>query len=257
MFDFIPDGEVVDFSSDVFPAILERRAASCYGHVVDGYWEDVGTLEAYRTAHEDILDGRVADRDRGLPAARAACGSARTPTSRPTSSIEGPVLIGDNCRIEAGRDAAPVHRARRRRRREGRRAPRAHASCTTTSTSGRRRACAARCIGRASDLRDGVRIEEGVVVGDECFIGAGRDHQPVGEDLPVQDGRAGRGRHVVDRVGEPRRAHAVRPARRARPRQRRHHLRGRGAPRDGVRHRAQEGLGRLHEPRHEPRRPGR
>ncbi len=79
-----------------------------------------------------------------------------------------------------------------------------------------------------------------------------RDHQPVGEDLPVQDGRARRARHVVDRVGEQGRPHAVRPARRARSRERRHHLGGRRPARDGLRHRAQEGLGRLHQPRHEP-----
>ena len=94
------------------------------------------------------------------------------------------------------------------------------------------------------------------MVGDECFVGAGRGHQPGREDLPVQDGRGGRGRHVVDRVGEPGRPHAVRPAGRARARQRRHHARGRGAARDGLRHRAEEGLGRHHEPRHEPRRAG-
>src|SRR5215470_16838925 len=59
IFDFIPEGEIVDFSGDVFPAVLED-GKPLYGHVVDGYWEDVGTLEAYRTAHDDILEGRVA-----------------------------------------------------------------------------------------------------------------------------------------------------------------------------------------------------
>ena len=60
--------------SSTSPATCSRRCstAGCklLGHVVDGYWEDVGTLEAYRTAHEDILDGRVAGRDRRLRGAR-------------------------------------------------------------------------------------------------------------------------------------------------------------------------------------------
>ena len=30
-----------------------------YGAVAEGYWEDVGTLEAYLRAHKDVLDGRV------------------------------------------------------------------------------------------------------------------------------------------------------------------------------------------------------
>src|SRR5947209_10272373 len=47
VFDFIAEGQSVDFSSDVFPAILAKDLP-LLGHVVDGYWEDVGTLEAYR-----------------------------------------------------------------------------------------------------------------------------------------------------------------------------------------------------------------
>ena len=71
VFDFIPEGEVVDFSSDVFPALLDD-GHTLHGHVTDGYWEDVGTLEAYIRAHTDMLDGRVQGRH------RRASGSATT-----------------------------------------------------------------------------------------------------------------------------------------------------------------------------------
>src|SRR5213078_344147 len=54
VFEFIPEGEVVDFSGDVFPEVL-ARGLSLLGTVVDGYWEDVGTLESYRLAHENLL----------------------------------------------------------------------------------------------------------------------------------------------------------------------------------------------------------
>ena len=64
-----PQGEVVDFSSDVFPAVLEQ-GKPLYGYVVDGYWEDVGTLEAYLRAHQDILDGQVRHRDRRASSSR-------------------------------------------------------------------------------------------------------------------------------------------------------------------------------------------
>ena len=109
-------------------------------------------------------------------------------------------------------------------------------------------------IGRTTDLRAHVRGRGGHGRRRRVLRRRGRGDQPEREDLPVQDGRGRRGRHVVDRVGEPRRAHAVRPARRARPRQRRHHPRGRGAPRHGLRHRAAEGLDRHDEPRHQPHR---
>ena len=58
IFDFIPDG-VVDFAADVFPRLLGQEQPLLYGCVTDGYWEDIGTLEAYGRAHQDILDGRV------------------------------------------------------------------------------------------------------------------------------------------------------------------------------------------------------
>src|SRR5688572_6556715 len=46
IFDHIPPGRPVDFSGEVFPALLEAKAP-IFGSVGEGYWEDVGTLEAY------------------------------------------------------------------------------------------------------------------------------------------------------------------------------------------------------------------
>ncbi|HUS62512.1 MAG TPA: NDP-sugar synthase, partial [Acidimicrobiales bacterium] len=59
IFDFIPEGRAVDFSEEVFPALLEQERP-LFGYVAEGYWEDVGTLEAYVSAHQDVLDGKVA-----------------------------------------------------------------------------------------------------------------------------------------------------------------------------------------------------
>src|SRR5439155_8257410 len=58
IFDYIPEGTPYDFSSDVFPALLEANEA-LYGFQCEGYWEDVGTLDAYGKAHQDVLDGKV------------------------------------------------------------------------------------------------------------------------------------------------------------------------------------------------------
>src|SRR5919202_863584 len=58
IFDAIPGETSVDFSGDVFPKLL-ADGKPLYGYVADGYWEDVGTLEAYIRAHRDVLDGRV------------------------------------------------------------------------------------------------------------------------------------------------------------------------------------------------------
>src|SRR5438105_15930526 len=49
IFDHIPEG-VVDFSGEVFPALLEK-GKPLYGSMAEGYWEDVCTLESYARAH--------------------------------------------------------------------------------------------------------------------------------------------------------------------------------------------------------------
>ena len=56
IFQHIPDG-ASDFAGDIFPKLLEL-GVPLYGFVVDGYWEDVGNLEAYQRSHQDSLDGR-------------------------------------------------------------------------------------------------------------------------------------------------------------------------------------------------------
>lgn len=47
-----------DFSKDLFPKML-RDNAGLYGHIAHGYWRDIGNLDEYRRAHEDILAGKV------------------------------------------------------------------------------------------------------------------------------------------------------------------------------------------------------
>ena len=45
-----------------FAAVKQAALAAgkpLFGAVVDGYWEDVGTLEAYLSSHKDVLDGKV------------------------------------------------------------------------------------------------------------------------------------------------------------------------------------------------------
>ncbi|MBD3169817.1 MAG: NTP transferase domain-containing protein [candidate division Zixibacteria bacterium] len=54
----IPAKTEYDFSKDLFPGMLER-GEPLYGFVAPGYWRDVGNLDEYARAHQDILDGKV------------------------------------------------------------------------------------------------------------------------------------------------------------------------------------------------------
>ena len=168
VFDFIDEGQVVDFSGDVFPALLER-GHTLHGHVADGYWEDVGELGAYIRAHKDVLDGKV----------KVDIGGFRLGDNRwigsdveisPEARVDGPVVIGDACRIEAGAHVqgytvlgtdvivkadAVLERA----------------VCHDHVYVGPGTALRGCVIGRNTDLRAHVRVEDGTVVGDECFLG--------------------------------------------------------------------------------------
>lgn len=168
IFDFIADGRSVDFSGDVFPAVLER-GLPLFGHIVEGYWEDVGTLEAYHAVHREILDGRVGVELDGFEVGEGVRLGESADLS-PGAIVVGPVLIGDNCRIETGAQLQPytvlgsdvVVKADAY-------LERAVVHDHVYVGPGVRLRGAV--VGRASDLRYGARAEEGVVIGDECFIG--------------------------------------------------------------------------------------
>jgi mannose-1-phosphate guanylyltransferase len=92
IFDYFPEPEFVDWAMDVFPRLLEEDV-SFYGHEVQEYWNDVGSLEEYRQGNFDALEGRVrvdmpgTDNGSELPA---------------DAEIEGAVFIGEGCDIAAG-----------------------------------------------------------------------------------------------------------------------------------------------------------
>ena len=103
IFDRIPEGRAVDFSSEVFPAVLDA-GEPLFGYVADGYWEDVGTTAAYLKAHEDILDGRVQVDVAGFEL-RPGIWVGKGSSIDPSVDIVGPAFIGENCTID--RDVHP------------------------------------------------------------------------------------------------------------------------------------------------------
>ncbi len=168
IFDYIDAERSVDFSSDVFPALLDA-GKPLFGYVTEGYWEDVGTIEAYVRAHQDILDERVA---LDIPGFRLGDGVWLGEGSEvhPTAKVQGPVVIGDYCHIEANAHLREytvlgsnvrvcedgfIHRAI------------VHDNAYLGAGVSLR-GCV---VGRSTDIRRGAQCEEGVVLGDECFVG--------------------------------------------------------------------------------------
>jgi len=178
VFDFIGEG-VVDFSSDVFPALLEA-GKPIFGSITDGYWEDVGTLEAYVRAHGDVLEGRVVTERAGFEISDGVW-VGEGADIHPEARIDSPCVIGHDCRIEARARLAP-HTVLGDNVRVGADAYLERAVVHDNSHVGaatRLRGCV---VGRRGDLRRGARLEEGVVLGDECFVG---EHAVVNPSVKV------------------------------------------------------------------------
>jgi mannose-1-phosphate guanylyltransferase/phosphomannomutase len=167
IFDHIPEG-IVDFSGDVFPALLEA-GKPLYGAMAEGYWEDVGTLEAYARAHQDIVDGKVGVEVSGFRL-REGVWLGEGAEVDPDAIVDGPAILGDNCRVEAGAHIAE-YTVLGANVRVGADAFMQRAVVHDNSYIGPAVRIRGAILGRSTDLRRGARCEEGVVLGDECFVG--------------------------------------------------------------------------------------
>jgi mannose-1-phosphate guanylyltransferase/phosphomannomutase len=183
IFDLIPDGRAVDFSSEVFPAALEA-GQPLYGYVADGYWEDVGTTAAYLSAHHDILDAKV-QVDVGGFELRPGIWLGKGSTVHPEARVESPCFIGENCTVDGGVVLAPysvigantqvaewVEIERSVVGENSYIGPASHLEGTV--------------VGRSGDLRRGTRLEPGSVLGEGCLIGAGAQ---IRTDVKVYPGK--------------------------------------------------------------------
>ena len=163
----VPAGQVVDWSSDVFPKLLEN-GAPLYGWIADGYWEDIGSHESYMKAQADVLSGKV---DVEIEGFEVSHGVWVAPSAEvdPEAVLHGPLCIGDYAKIEAGaqlreftvvgsnvivKEGAFLHRA----------------VVHNNVYVGRGVTLRGCVVGKNTDVMSLARIEEGAVVGDECVI---------------------------------------------------------------------------------------
>src|SRR5438128_12489688 len=90
IFDYFPDRDFVDWAQDVFPALLAQDVPF-YGHEIDDYWNDIGSIKEFRQGNFDALSGEV----------RVEIESGRLNPDADWVD-EPPVYIGDGCEIGSG-----------------------------------------------------------------------------------------------------------------------------------------------------------
>jgi mannose-1-phosphate guanylyltransferase/phosphomannomutase len=165
----IPGDRPYDFSKELFPLLLEM-GRPIYGHVFDGYWQDIGNLDQYRQANFDALEERVQLEIPGIRI-RGNVWLGDGVDLDDLDAIEGPAYLGNYCRIARGAHVGPhtVLSTSVTVRERGR----VVRSIVDTSTYiGRSTELEGAIVGRSCDLRAHVRVHEGVAIGDEVTVGA-------------------------------------------------------------------------------------
>ena len=97
--DYLPDNEESDFSKDLFPLLL-AKGEPMYGYIAEGYWCDVGHLDAYREAQYDALYKKVKI-DFAYEEKSPGIWIGKNTYIDSSAKVESPALIGSNCRIGA------------------------------------------------------------------------------------------------------------------------------------------------------------
>ena len=98
-----PPVDAFDFSGDFFPRLLEAGVA-LHGHVMPGYWRDIGDPESYLAAHRDFFAGELRlDPPGGLLTigGRQAWVEGAAEID-PSVEVRGVVVIGSGCVLGAG-----------------------------------------------------------------------------------------------------------------------------------------------------------
>ena len=91
----IPPQTKFSFEHELFPPLVDQGEPA-YAYPSSAYWMDIGTPEKYLQLHRDLLNGKSS---RYTPHPERLIGEQSH--LHPTAQINKPVVIGDNCIIEA------------------------------------------------------------------------------------------------------------------------------------------------------------
>ena len=191
----VPTDRPYDFSKELFPYLLEM-GRPMYGYVMDGYWQDIGNLDQFRTANFDALEEKVRLNISGIRI-RGNVWLGEGVEIGDLEQIEGPAYIGNYCRIAPGANiGAHSVLSNSVTLRERTRTTRSVIDASTHI--GRSSLIEGAILGRSCDIRGHVRIHEGVAIGDEVTIGAESVIMPGVRIYPYKDVESGS--HITESV---------------------------------------------------------
>ncbi|BDI32927.1 nucleotidyltransferase [Capsulimonas corticalis] len=176
IFDYMEHDKSYDWSQDIFPQILQEEKPM-FGYVMGEYWTDVGSLQQYRQAQYEMLQGKTQLPIEGRREGGSIWIGEGTEID-PTAQLMGPLLIGKNCRIKAGAHVGPetvigdnclIEEGAILQR----------AIVWDSNYIGARTKLTGCTICFRNTIKDDCIIQEGAVVGDRCHIDSGSNIRPL------------------------------------------------------------------------------
>jgi len=98
--DLLESNTAYDFSSDVFPNLMSK-GTPLFGFVTDGYWCDIGNIQAYMKATADVLESKVQHIDLGQHIGGGVWTGEGVEIA-PDAALYGPMYLGNEVKIKGG-----------------------------------------------------------------------------------------------------------------------------------------------------------
>lgn len=171
IFKYIPSKTEFDFSKNLFPLML-KQDLPLYGYVAQGYWKDIGNLDEYMLAHKSVLSGEVKIEIPGerLNVIGRDIWVGKNANIGGKVKFQGGVILGDDCEIEDGAELENSILGNGCVVKKG--AKLVNATVWDNVHIGENVKITGSVVSWNSLLQEGVELENGVVVGEECRIGA-------------------------------------------------------------------------------------
>jgi mannose-1-phosphate guanylyltransferase/phosphomannomutase len=188
IFDYMEADRPYDFSKELFPILMDQ-GQQLYGHVARGYWSDIGNLQSYRQAHHDLFEGKVKANIAGKRMAKDVW-VGEGAEIHPSAIIRGPAVIGRHCRIKEGAEVEEMTAI--------------GDNCLIEEGTflqrsilwnnvfvGRKTRIVGSTVCRGVTVKSGSQVNEGVILGDKCFVGSGAIIHPQVKVWPDKNIEAG------------------------------------------------------------------
>ncbi len=168
--DLVPKGAEFDFSKDLFPLML-KEGLPIFGYTATGYWKDIGNLDQYRLAQQDIFNGKV---ELEIPGKRLNRIGREIWVGEgthvdPSAQLSGAVVIGKNCNIGKNASIANTVIGDGCQVEEG--VQLSNAILWSNVSMGAQAQAKECVIATGTDVAEKASVFEGAIVSDNCTIG--------------------------------------------------------------------------------------